>query len=550
VSRDGIIIDNFQGGINNVADPSLIATNEVAKATNVVLSSTGKFVSRPPFDVVATHPESFVGQTQNLLGYWRDEEGKTYIVISFDSSTSPEEWVSGSTWICRLDTYDWTQVWGYPAQDMTTYSNRLYLVNPLHNGRYWSKESGGYAATDLPAVSGSLGLPPAANVHYSKGRIYVSSRLNGEKSFLRYSNITSGTLGTSINQFPVDNYISINDGDGELLVKIVEGNGELFLFRSNSTWRLGFSASAEPTDGVLTQLSSTIGVDNVNSVVDAGNFFAVLHAGVLYQFAGYGFYPLNDYTKMRFQTPSTNDTGYTFTTKQTTAVSVLGKYILVYFYGSMYVYDSDFRIWTEFITYTRAVHILEAPRGTFLASNQVVTGYGIHDDLTGIPGQTNGLIKFALEYPEAGAPIEEIKCVIQTRAYDIGEPARFKRLFGWEVVAMVVNSLKGSITPIDKLQSSTITWNTWVAQGKTWAILETEGTLWRSLQPTISAFVGGLQSTFPVPQVIKIGGKRTFKRAYFTVEFSNDGRASTSPSRLDGLILYMLAGRKMIGQAQ
>jgi len=533
MARDGVIIDNFQGGINNVADPSLIATNEVAKATNVVLSSTGKFISRPPFDVVAAYPEAVATQTPNFLGYWRNEDGVTYAVIAF----------TATTWICRLDTYVWTQVWAQAAADMTSYLNRLYLVNPSTTGGYWSKV-GAYTWTSVAAI------PPANNIQYSRGRLYVSSRLNGELSTIRYSNIDSPTLETTINQFPAENFIIVNEGDGELLIKITEGNGELFLFRSNSTWRLGFSASADPIQGILTQLSSTIGIDNVNCVQDAGNFLAVLHAGVLYQFAGYNFYPLNDYTKLRFEAPSTADTGYTFVSNISTAVSVLGKYVLVYYHGSMYCYDVDFRIWTEFISYTRAAHIVEAPRGTFLASSQVVTGYGIHDSITGIPGQTNGLIKFALEYPETATPIETIKCLIATRAYDIGEPAKFKRLFGWEVVAVAVNSLTGSITPIDKLESSTVTWNGWLSASKTWNNLATEAISWNTAQPTITNVVTGLPATNPVPFVVKIGGKRTFKRAYFTVEFSNDGTAATSPSRLDSLILYMTTGRKMIGQAQ
>jgi len=446
MARDGVIIDNFQGGINNVADPSLIATNEVAKATNVVLSSTGKFVSRPPFRVVSAFPGGVSGQTPTLLGYWRNEDGATFAVIAFTSTT----------WICNLSTYAWTQVWSQAAVDMTTWSNRLYLIHPTAGGGHWSKISGSYVFTVVAA------MPAGNNIHFSKGRIYVSSRLYAginETSMIRYSEVSSAPLGASVDNFPAGNYVNVNEGDGELLVKIVEGNNELFLFRSNSTWRLGFGASAEPTDGILSQLSSTIGVDNVNSVVDAGNFLAVLHAGVLYQFAGYNFYPLNDYTKLRFEPPSTQDTGYTFVSNMTTAVSVLGKYILVYYYGSLYCYDVDFRIWTEFMTYTRAAHIVEAPRGTFLTSGQVVTGFGIHDSISGIPGQTNGLIKFALEYPDEGSAIENIKCLIQTRAYDIGEPAKFKRLFGWEVVAMVVNSLKGSITPIDNRPATIINHN-------------------------------------------------------------------------------------------
>ena len=534
MARDGVLVNSFQGGINNVADPSLIAENEVAKATNLVLSSTGKFVSRPPFDIVASYPEEVGTATPTFLGYWRNQDAVTFAVISFSSGT----------WICNLSTYAWTKIWTSQAVDMTAYLNRLYLISPTAGGGYWHKPSTTYVWNAVAA------MPNGANIHYTRGRIFIASRANGELSFLRYSNITNTEAGTSIDEFPAANFIGVNDGDGELLIKIVEGNNELFLFRSNSTWRLAFSASDDPKLGSLSQMSGTIGVDNVNSVVDAGNFIAVLHAGVLYQFAGYSFYPLNDYTKLRFKLPSSTDTGYTFTSNITTAVSIVGKYLLVYYHGSMYCYDVDFRIWTEFISLTRAAHIVEAPRGTFLASNQVVTGFGVHDSLTGIPGQTNGLVKFALEYPDTGTDIENIKCVIRTKAYDIGEPSKFKRLFSWEALVVAVNNVTGSFTPIDQLNASTTTWAYWTANNITWASLATNLTPWNALQPTITSLVAGLATSNPVPSVIKFGGKRTFKRAFFTVEFSNNGNASTSPSRLDGLVLYMLAGRAMTGQGQ
>jgi hypothetical protein len=232
----------------------------------------------------------------------------------------------------------------------------------------------------------------------------------------------------------------------------------------------------------------------------------------------------------------------------TTALSVVGKYLLVYYYGSFYCYDVDFRIWTDFLTLTRTAHIMEAPRGTFLASDQVVTGFGVHDSITGIPGQTTGLVKFALEYPDTGTPIEAIKCLIRTKAYDIGEPSKFKRIFTWEALVVAVNNVIGSFTPIDKLDAATTTWNYWTTNSTTWASLATNLTAWTILQPTATSIVSGLPTSNPVPEVIKFGGKRVFKRAYFTVEFTNDGTASTSPSRLDGLVLYMVAGRAMTGQ--
>jgi hypothetical protein len=535
MARDGILINSFQGGVNNVADPSLIAENEVAKAINVVLSSTGKFVSRPAFKVVTGYPSGVGTATPNFLGYWRDQESSsvTYAVLSF----------STGTYICNLSTYAWTQIWASQAVDMTTYLDRLYVISPTAGGGYWAKTSGTYQFTALGAI------PLGNNIHASVGRIFVSSRASGARSVLRYSEITNAALGTSIDNFPAANVIGINEGDGQDLVKIVEGNNELFLFRSDSTWRLAFSASGDPKNGTLSQLSSTIGVDNVNSVVDAGNFIAVLHAGVLYQFAGYNFYPLNDYTKLRFKTPNTIDTGYSFTSNITTAVSVIGKYLFIYYHGSMYCYDVDFRIWTEFVTLTRTTQIVEAPRGTFLASSAVVTGFGIHDSLTGIPGQSTGLVRFALEYPD-GSALENIKCVVRTKAYDIGEPSKYKKMFSWEALVVAVNSVTGSFTPIDKIDAGTTSWNYWTANSTTWASLTSNLTSWNALQPTVTSLVTGLPSSNPVPQVIKFAGKKVFKRAFFTIEFSNSGNLATSPSRLDGVVLYLVAGRRMVGQAQ
>jgi hypothetical protein len=56
--------------------------------------------------------------------------------------------------------------------------------------------------------------------------------------------------------------------------------------------------------------------------------------------------------------------------------------------------------------------------------------------------------------------------------------------------------------------------------------------------------IQGLAAENPVPRIVKVAGKTTFKRAYFTVEFANKGTEVTAPSRLDGIVLYMTSGRK------
>jgi hypothetical protein len=513
--RDGLVINNFEGGLNNVADPSLIAENELAEVKNLIMSRTGKLISRPPFRPEASYPGG--STTLNMLGYFRNEDGTVFLVAA----------TSTKTYLYNINAQTWAEIWAYAAEDITTYFNRLYLINSTNGGGYWSKVSGTYQFTTLAA------LPKGNQIHYTKGRIYVSSRILGNTSTLRYSNITTlgdGSVpGTSIDEFPTSNYIDINEGDGQPLLKIIEGNSELFLFRTNSTYRLAFGASAEPSAGTLTAMSNTIGVDNTNSVVEADNFIAVLHAGTLYQFAGYNFYPLNEYNKVQF-----NKKSGTWTT--TTALSRVGQYLIVWFYGSMYVFDTETRIWTEWESPTKTAFLMEAPRGTLLNPEAAITAYGV----PGVASATSGLFKFADEYT-LGAT-EEIVCSIKTRTYDIDEPTRFKRLFGWELLMVAVNYVEAAIQPIDVPVANQMTWAELTTY--TWTQAETNGYVWSPADGYNPTIISGLPAGNPVPQVLKVTGKQVFKRAFFTVKFRNDGTSNTAPSRLDGIVLYLTNGRR------
>lgn len=520
MSREGLVINDFSGGLNNVIDPSLIAENEVAEITNLVISRTGKLVSRPPFLKVGTYP---TGTTSaKALGYYRNEDAVVFLVVA----------TNAKTWLYNLVANTWTEAWQYPAEDMTTYANRLYLINSTNSGGYWSKISGTYTWTALN--SGVNAMPNGNQIHFTKGRLYVSSRATtgstANTSTIRYSNLTSTALGTSINEFPIANVIDVNEGDGDQLVRIIEGNSELFLFRSNSTYRLAFSASAEPSLGTLTVMSNTIGADSPQSVIEGENYIAVLHAGTLYQFAGYNFYAFNPANKVEFQVKP----GYAGI-KQ--AVSKIGQYLLVWHHGYMYCYDTETGLWVEWVSVTEAAHFLEAPRGTFLDSAAVPTAYGV----PGLNSSTQGLLKLALEFTSTST--EAIKCSLTTRTYDIGQPSLFKRLFGWELLMVAVNWVEASINPIDVINNPQITWAE--LEAYTWQEAQDNEISWLPPGAGVPVIVGGLPSSNPNPQVVKVSGKQTFKRAYFTIKFDNDGTTATAPSRLDGIVLYLVNGRRI-----
>lgn len=513
MAREGLVIDDFSGGLNNVVDPSLIAENEVADLRNLVISRTGKLISRYPITETADFPNGTT--SAKILGYFRNEDAVVFAVVALQNSTQIYDIVADT----------WTQVWAYEALDMATYANRLYLISDTEGGGYWSKVAGTYQWTDVAA------MPEGNQIHFTKGRIYVSSRANNNTSTLRYSAIDSTGLGTTIDDWPSENYIDVNEGDGDELIKIIEGNSELFLFRSNSTYRLAYSASADPSLGTLTAMSQTIGADCSRSIVEFENTLAVLHAGTLYQFAGYNFYPYNPANKVEFKVKP----GFS---GQKQGVSKVGQYLLVWHHGYMYCYDTDTGLWSEWESDTGAAHFVEAPRGTFLDSAAVPTAYGVpFGDYS-----NKGLLKLALEY--SASDTETIRCQMTTRTYDIGQPSLFKRLFGWELLAVAVNWIEGGLTPIDVFQDleEQITWGE--LETYTWADAGTS-IQWLPEGAYVPVIVPRLPSSNPKPQVIKISGKQTFKRGYFTIRFQNDGTVATSPSRLDGIVLYLTNGRRM-----
>jgi hypothetical protein len=508
MARDGVLLDNFSGGLNNVTDASLIAENELAEALNVTISRGGKVISRPPFLIEKAKPS---GATKVIpLGYFRNVDGVTQLVAA----------TQAKTYLYNFSSDSWTEIATFAAADITTYYDRLYLVNPGGAGGYWSKPSTTYTFTSV------AGMPAGNQIHYTKGRLYISER-GGRTSTIRYSDVPT-LASTAIDVFPAGSYIDVNEGDGEFLHSIVEGNSELFLFRSNSTWRLAFGASADPADGALTQISAAVGVDNQYGVVAGENYHAVMYGGTLYRLAGYNYYPFNDSNKVEFKT---NGSGFTIDT----AVSKVGQYLLAWYYGNIYCFDTESGAWTHWQSSLGAAYFLEAPRGTVSTSNEPISSYGVGGNTT-----EQSLLRFTLTYSGSIDTNETIKCRIKTKTYDAGLPTKFKRMFGWELLVVAVNSVNASIVAIEQEEES-ITWDS--LEDYTWAEAEAAGIVWTPLGVS-PATVTGFPAENPVPSVAKISGKTTFKRAYFTVEFENKGTSGTAPSRLDGIVLYMVSGRR------
>jgi hypothetical protein len=518
MAREGVVLSNFTGGLNNASNPTMIEENELSVANNIIITPNGKVTSRPAIVELGEYAAG-TGRMR-ILGHFRNEDGAVFMVVATETATS----------LYNISTGEFAQIWAYGAADMTTYLNRLYLVRTNGAGGYWSKVTGTYVWTNLSE------LPAGNQILAMMGRIYVSSRALGNTSTIRYSEITSISAGTSIDEFPVENFIDVNEGDGEKMIKLLQGNSEIFIFRSNSTWRLAFGASAEPTDGSLTSLSATIGVDNEFCVVPMDNTYAVLYAGTLYNFAGYNYYPMNNTQKVEFK----GDGDWNVTT----ALSKVGPYILVWTSGVMFCFNTETKTWTTWTSNLNPYYFLEAPYGTIVSEGSPTTAFGVPATKTGGSGATvvPEFLRMKLEY---ASDSENITCTMRTASYDMGMPTKFKRLFGWEFAGTIVGYLRAALTPVQFKDGPVTTWNQ--VSTEIWDDLLT--TTWNPEGAPEAVFVNNLQTFNPVPIVVKISGKQTFKRATFEVSFENDGTVYTSPSTVDGLVLYIQAGKRMtIGQ--
>jgi hypothetical protein len=259
------------------------------------------------------------------------------------------------------------------------------------------------------------------------------------------------------------------------------------------------------------------------------NTYAVLYAGTLYNFAGYNYYPINNTQKVEFKGEGTWNVK--------TALSKVGPYLLVWTSGTMFCYNTETKTWTTWTSELSPYYFLEAPYGTILAEGSPITAFGVPSVKTG-GTEVIDLLRMKLEY---AADQEYITCTMRTASYDMGLPTKFKRLFGWEFAGTIVGYLKATLSPVEFKDTGVSTWSQ--LSGDDWVDMLT--TTWNPEGAPESVFINGLQTFNPVPIVVKISGKQVFKRATFEITFQNDGTQYTSPSTVDGLVLYLQAGRRM-----
>src|SRR6478736_112927 len=507
----GRVFKDFTAGMENVPDVSAIQDNALAEIINMELDASGALVSRPPYVKLNNTPVG--GQAIEFLGYFNRADGTTFAVVATTTQTR--------LWDPNTGTY--TLIASFPASGCVQYQNRLYLVCRTQAGGWWGETTPGSGTYTFQSLSGGVKpMPKGDQIALFKERLFIAGWGDSDERTKVYLSEVTNTTGGDINNWPPLNFFYVGRGDGQWITKLWAGPNDLTVFRNASA--AYFSYDADPALGSLNKYEGNIGCDNKYSLAMYQNYVYVISNGALYQLISYQFYRRNDPAKFAFS-PKTTATPYTVTS----ALSGLGSRMIVWYSGSIYVYNVTTNTWSEW----ESVH---AP--AVFRTIQRPEGYFGPDVAYGVSGSGESA-RFAMYKISDGFDFtasESMICRIKTKAYDYQTPDRYKTLYWWLADVLISSDITGTAVPIT-LTAYTTTWDDMSL--KTWDELAL-GT-WD--HPTIK--IPGVVTNQTVPSgtpsrvSVKFRKKMRFRRVFYELSMPTDGSASKAPVHLFSIVTYM-----------
>lgn len=517
ISR-AINIKDFSGGMNNQDDLSSVANNELPSIINLEVSSTGALVGRPPITKFSNLPTANVAA--EFLGYFSRSDGTNFVVIAHNGLTYLWEPIGNA----------YTSIASFPASGCAQYQNRLYLCARATRGGWWGEitpGSGSYSYQSL--ATGGTPMPFGDQIILFKNRLWISGwGSSDERTKLYLSDITN-TVGGDINNWPVLNFIYVSRGDGQWITKLHAGPNDLTVFRNASSF--WFNYDSDPGLGTLRQYEGTIGAENKYSVAVYQNYVYTLSNGGLYQLLGYQYYRRNDPDKLLFQSKSTA-TPYGITA----AMSVIGKRLLIWYQGSVYAFNLNSLLWTQWDSpVTQGAYFVVAPKAENSFGPDVA--YGI----TG-SGEVAKQAMYRVVDEIDAVNKESMVHFIRTKAYDFDTPDKFKVMFWWSADLLVYGSVSGNAIPVvlayaattfddmDHVTFDQLNLGTW------------DNPLTKA--PGVTTTWPGPPG-FPYRVSAKFRKKMRFRRVYFEVSMVTDGSSATGPAHIFGLVTYVALKQKI-----
>lgn len=494
----------FKGGMDNWSGQSTIADHELFLIENGEIDTDGSIVSRPAIVI----EETVTPHTGTLqpLGYYVRSDSQVFLVVATGVDTQ----------IYQLSTKTWTTIWTSPASAFAQYDNKIVMCSPIVAGAYWE------AGTLTPVPT----MPQAQQIVFYQERFWLFGvKGTANATTLWFSNLNVISPPSSIYTFDTaNNFITISKGDGQWITALVADTNALIIFRSGSTYQ--FTYPNAPSSGTLRPLSKTIGAENQWAVIFYENYYLVVSQGYLYQFINYRYYPLNT-KKIVFRRGA-----LVGTLLADIRLSIFGRRAILWFYGSVYVYNLVTASWSTWTSpTTSAAHFFTIPpTSTSGAARTAIAITG--EDIV----SKKRLWRVADDPIATGGLSESFSLHIITKAYELNKSANVKRMMWWALEVLSAKGAQGIVYPVT-IPIQGVTWNQMAAT--TWNVINS-GT-WNN--PLIPAPAYSDNVVFPTAapqqQTIKVTAAIRFIRAIFEVFIPLDGTTNTSPARIYSIVPYL-----------
>jgi hypothetical protein len=528
---------NVRVKYEGVVAPVGAVTAMLIAARNGATFATGNYVQATAFIVTATTTLGayFDGEFTSTSTKFYDWAGTTDASVSrfYDIAADPAPVTAlgyyirsdsmtfligvcgGRTWIFDLTNKVWTRIWDSAASDFCQYDNKIVLISETTSGGYW--EAGVFTATtSMPKGSGI--------VVYNERFWCFGPKGTTTSTTIFFSNITSVSPSTSIYSWTTStDFFVVDKGDGQWITAIVADPNALLIFRSASTYQ--FTYPNAPINGTLSLLNSSVGVDHRWAIVRYENYYWVLNQGYLYQFISYQFYPRNAQV-VRF------DAAPIPVRYIDTALGVLGDRIVIYYYGSVYVYNVRQQVWSTWVSALAPGRVLQMPASS--------SGNGPRKAMVFCGSDAGAAARNLLQITDSPSGSqyagEAMVCTVRTKTYNFSSPGIFKRMTYWAIGFRSASGVTGTAVPVG-VNEQDVT----VDQMEAYTFDQLDLGGWDAPIIATPKFIDNIEfpASAPVQALAKAKGAFRFLSIYYEATLATMGTPATAPARIFSLTSYL-----------
>lgn len=494
----------FEGGLNTASDPTAVADSELVSCDNLELDLDGSLVSRPP--IVETANLGSWTERVNIIGRGTFA-GSNYLIASNSQGTYAFDGTNWTTIKANLKSEVALQYFGY-----------IWIVpkpgtSATQAGGRWDP-SGGFVA--------DLNMPEGEAAVFHKSRMFVcpGKSATTNESRLRF---TEPVSSSTLNWLSTD-IIDVAPGDGQNLIDIEIYNDNLLLFKNDSTYVLAYDI--KPTDAILRNINSIIGVSDKRCKVAYENSIFVFHEGNVYEIINY------DFSRINLKVPFVLDGAAPSTRKETVFLCLLGDRLVVRYFNRIYVFGLKTRTWSTWSSANSILHNF-GPLMSFPTDATTATNIKYYAG-SSVQGYTNIVyIQNACDAVTTEKTIStsyDITCYMLTKNFDFADSHHFKRLMWWGADVLSTRDIVGKANPIS--QYFKVTW----AQLKTHQWSEIKLNKWAyPLGAVVGVSTTATNNAAGGRLFTKFLKSMRFREINFELTLKNDGSTGQGPCRVFSL---------------